>query len=91
MFSKIIRPESTTLKTPIITAKSGKDNFCMSVSLGRDGWESRDKTGKLSFLEGNQGQLFQFCPGKIEPPFLHIFDSNYPSIYLNVTRNIKNL
>ena len=28
------------------------------------------KLETLSFFQGNQGQLFQFCPGKIELPFL---------------------
>ena len=41
-----------------------------SQILGKDRWKSRVKTiKKLSFLQGNQGQLFQFCPEMIEAPF----------------------
>ena len=45
-----------------------------SQILRRDKWKSRAKTGKLSFFHGNQGQWFQFRPGRIEDPFLHIID-----------------
>ena len=51
--------------------------------------KSRLKTGKNSYFQGSQGQLFQFCPGRIEappPPLLHIIDSNYPSFYLKYPR-----
>ena len=52
--------------------------------------ESRVKTEKkLSFFQGNQGQLFQFCPGRIEAPILHILDPNYLSFYLKCLRKCQ--
>ena len=48
------------------------------------------KTRKLSFFQENQGQLFQFYPGRIEALFLHILDPNYPLLIQNVLENIKN-
>ena len=47
-----------------------------SQILGR--WKSRSKLEK----NYHQGQLFQFCPGRIEDPILHILDPNYPSFDL---------
>ena len=34
------------------------------------------KLEKLSFFQGNQGQLFQVCPRRIEALLLHILDPN---------------
>ena len=48
--------------------------------------ESRAKTGKLSFFQGNQRQLFQFCPGRIEALFVHILDPDSPFFYLKCPR-----
>ena len=48
--------------------------------LEMEGWKSRAKTRKLSFFEGNQKQLFQFCPGKVEPPFYTSLTQNALSI-----------
>ena len=45
---------------------------------------------KLSFFQGNQGQLFQFCPGGTEIPLLHILDLNYLSFYLKCPRKYQN-
>ena len=36
------------------------------------------KLEKLSFFQGNQEQFFQFCPGRIEAPFLNVLDPNSP-------------
>ena len=47
------------------------------------------KLEKLSFFQGNQRQLFQFCPGRIEAPFLYIPDTNYPSFYLKYPRKCQ--
>ena len=47
------------------------------------------KTGKLSFLQGNQGQFFKFCSGRIEAPLLHITDPNYPSFYSKCSRKCQ--
>ena len=47
------------------------------------------KLEKLSFFQGNQGQLFQFCPGRIETLFLHIPDPDYPSFYLKCPRKYQ--
>ena len=41
---------------------------------------------KLSFLQGNQEQFFQFCPGRIEAPFLHVLDPNSASFYVKCPR-----
>ena len=57
--------------------------------LGRDTWKSRPKLEKLSFLQENQRELFQFCPGRIEAPLLHILDPNYPSFYLKRPRKCQ--
>ena len=41
--------------------------------------ENTAKNGKnCYFFQGNQGQLFQFCPEMIEALFLHILDPDYP-------------
>ena len=57
--------------------------------FGRDKWKSRAKTGKLSFFQGNQGQLFQFCPGRLEALILDILDPNYSSFYLKCPRKYE--
>ena len=44
---------------------------------------------KLSFLKGNQGQLFQFCTERLECLILHIIDPNYLSFYLKCPRKYK--
>ena len=44
---------------------------------------------KLSFFQGNQGELFQFCTGRIEAHLLHILDPNYPSFYLKCLRKCQ--
>ena len=54
------------------------DNFCVGGNAkcyGGAGGKVGSKLEKLSVFQGNQGQLFQFCPGKIEIPFLHTLDS----------------
>ena len=50
--------------------------------FGKDRWKSGAKTGKLSFFQENQDQLFQFWPGKLEDLILHILDPSYSSFYL---------
>ena len=46
----------------------------------RDGRvEGQGYNGKLSFFQGNQEQLFQFCHERIESPSLTHFDQNYLS------------
>ena len=37
--------------------------------LGRTGGKVGPKLEKPSFFQGNQGQLFQFCPGRLEALF----------------------
>ena len=51
--------------------------------------KSRAKTGETVIFQGNQEQLFQFCPGRIGSLSLHILDPNYLSFYLNVPEYIK--
>ena len=41
---------------------------------------------KLSFFQGNEGQ---FCPGRIETPFLHVLDPNSPSFYVKWPRKCQ--
>ena len=60
-----------------------------SQILGRDRWKSRVKTGENSFFQGNQGQLFQFYPERLEAPLLHIPDPNYPSFCLKCLRKCQ--
>ena len=60
-----------------------------SQILGRDRWKSRVKTGKTVIFQGNEGKLFQFFPGRIEAPLLHILDPNYPSFYLKCLRKCQ--
>ena len=43
----------------------------------------------LGMGQGDQEQLFQFCPGRIEAPLLHILDPNYLSFYLKCPRKCK--
>ena len=50
--------------------------------LGGTGEKVGPKLEKLSFVQGNRGQCFQFCPGRIKTPLLHILDSNYAFFYL---------
>ena len=58
--------------------------------LGRDNGKRRAKTGKtVIFFQGNQGQLFQFCTGRLEALILHIPDPNYSSFYLKCPRKYK--
>ena len=47
------------------------------------------KLEKLSFFQGNQGQLFQICPGKIEAHLLHNVDLNCPSFYIKCPRKCQ--
>ena len=56
---------------------------------GGTGGKIGSKLEKLSFFQGNQGQLFQFCPGRIEAPLLHILDPNYPSFYSKCPRKYQ--
>ena len=57
--------------------------------LRTDRWKSKVKTRKTVIFHGNQGQLFQFCPGRIEAPLLHIPDPNYLSFYLKCPRKYQ--
>ena len=60
-----------------------------SQILGRDRWKSRVKTGENVIFQGNQGQFFQFRPGKIEASFLHVLDPNSHSFYVNCPRKCQ--
>ena len=53
--------------------------------LGGTGEKVRPKLETLIF-QGNQGQLVQFCPGRLEAFILHILDPNYSSFYLKCLR-----
>ena len=56
--------------------------------LRSDRWKSKAKLEKCHFPE-NKGQLFQFCPGRLETPFSHILDPNYPYFYLKCPRKYQ--
>ena len=51
--------------------------------------EKLGQNGKLSFFQGNQEQLFQFCSGRIEARLLHILDPNYLLFYLKCPRKCQ--
>ena len=51
--------------------------------------EKWDQNWKTVIFPGNQRQLFQFCPRRIEAHFLHILDPNYPSFYLQCPRKFQ--
>ena len=61
-----------------------------SQILGKGRWKSRVKTGKnCHYFQGNQEQLFQFCPGRIGATLLHIHAPNYPSFHLKCPRKCQ--
>ena len=57
--------------------------------LGKDRWKSRAKTGKTATFPGKSGTIIPICPVRIETPFLHILDPNYPSFCLKCPRKYK--
>ena len=67
-----------------------KYNFCMGEKA-KDRWKSKVKTGKIVIFLGNQEQFFQFRPGGMEVPLLHILDRNYPFFYLKCPRKYKEI
>ena len=56
---------------------------------GGTGGKIGSKLEKLSFFQGNQGQLFQFCPGRIEAPFYTFLTQIILHFIQNVPENIK--
>ena len=76
--------------SPAISKSVAPMNVKFCRVLERDRRKSGVKTGKkLTFSQGNQGKLFQFCSGRIEAVFLHILDPNYPSFYLKCPRKCQ--
>ena len=52
--------------------------------------ESRVKTGKTVIFSGDiMENCSNFCPGRIQAPFLHVHDLNCPSFHENVQENAK--
>ena len=79
-----------TRYSPVI-AQSKNINFVMGGNaryLGGTGGKVGPKLEKLIF-PGNQGQLLQFCPGRLEDLILHILDPNYSSFYLECPRKYQ--
>ena len=60
-----------------------------SQILERDGWKSRVKTGKTVIFPRIAEKLFQFFPGTIEAPFLHVLDPNSPSFNVKCPRKCQ--
>ena len=50
--------------------------------------KSTAKLEKLSFFQENQGQLFQFCPGRIEASFLHVLDLVLCKMFKKMPKNL---
>ena len=57
--------------------------------LGRDRQKSRVQNRKLSFFQRNQGQLSQFCPGRIEALLLHILDPKLSFILFKLSQKMS--
>ena len=91
LFKLLANYENSPSNSPIISHfKNIIFVWVESQILGRDRRKSRGKTRKkLSFFHGNHGQLFQFYPGRIEAPSLHVFDPNSLSFYVKWPRKCR--